>query len=99
MSGGTRVRSGKIVAANANLDIDSVGFLPSRVVVENYSNQCKIEWVNTLADGEGFKTVANGTRTTEATTGVTPRTDGFRLGAEADINDTTTEILHWVAWE
>jgi hypothetical protein len=83
--------------------VRSVGFVPDKVELFNLTNDCHFEWNGMLDDGAGFKTVKSGARTLEATTGITPLQEsgasgpGFSIGAEADINDTTTEVLVWVA--
>jgi hypothetical protein len=95
--------STKRVATSADLDIRSMG-TPRRVVINNLTNACRLEWDDTMADGYGVKFVAAGTRSVEAADGITPLAasgdspPGFRIGALADINDTTTEELHIVVW-
>lgn len=101
---GARYATGTVVATNANLDIRVVDFKPKKVTIKNRTSLAELQYNDTMADGEGWKTVAAGTRTLEVTTGVTPLDatstlpPGFRIGAEADINDTTTEIMEWEAW-
>lgn len=101
---GARYVTGKVVATNANLDVRVVDFKPKKVTLKNETSLAELEWTDVLADGEGWKTVAAGTRTLEVTTGITPLDasttlpPGFRIGAEADINDTTTEVIQWEAW-
>jgi hypothetical protein len=92
------------VATNANLDVRTMG-APRRVLINNITNACRFEWNDTMADGYGIKTVAAGTRSVVSSGGITPLAGsgddppGFRIGgALADINDTTTEVLHIEVW-
>jgi hypothetical protein len=102
-SRGSQYATGKVIATNATLNIRSVGFVPDRVKLLNVDNDCMFDWNNMMADGTGFKTIKAGDRTLEVTTGITPLAEsgsdgpGFSIGAEADINDTTTEGLIWIA--
>lgn len=101
---GALLATGQVKATNANLDVRTVGFKPRKVQVENRDNNVKIEWDETLADGYAVKTIADGTRSLVTSAGITPLAadsngnPGFRIGALADINDTTTEKLAWSAW-
>jgi hypothetical protein len=99
---GSRIVTGTIIATNAVLTIETLEFTPKRVVIENHSNNCKAEWNNQMADASVVKTIEAGTRSLVAAAGITPvsgTTKGFSIGALADINDTTTESLKWVAYE
>lgn len=85
-------------ASGAALPV-TCGFRPTRVVVRNATNNVMLEWVSTLADAYAFKTVAAGTRSLLTSGAITPTSTGFSIGAGlTDINDTTTEQLHWEAW-
>jgi len=101
---GASYKTGSVVATGADLTIRVVDFKPRKIVVTNETSLAEIEWHEGMDDGAAWKTVAAGTRTLEATTGITPEDGtsalppGFTIGAEADINDTTTEILQWEAW-
>jgi hypothetical protein len=100
---GTRYASGSVVATGAVINIRVVDFKPRSVVIKNRTSLCQVQWNETMADAYGWKQVAAGTRTLEAAAGVTPldatstEPPGFSLGAMADVNDTTTEILEWEA--
>lgn len=94
----------KAKATNADLDIRSIGFTPSKVVVRNATSGAMLEWQEHVVDGGGFKTVAAGTRSFVATNGIsllpssagTPA--GIRIGTLADINDTVGEDLYIECW-
>lgn len=93
---------GQTKATNA-LKPFPVGFEPTSILVENHSNNCKLEWRATMDPGTAVKTIADGTRSIVSSAGITVTAAsgntlaGFTVGAVTDINDTTTEDLHWVA--
>ena len=77
---------------------------PRRVVVHNLTNNCRAEWNEGLNAGEAILTIAAGDRTLETTGGFSlldgdsSQPGGVRLGALANINDTTTESLLFEFW-
>lgn len=98
-----RYMTNKITAADAALEVRTVGFVPKRVVVQNETSLARVEWTEAMDDDSAFKTVNHDTaqRSLETSDGITPLTGenpGFQIGNLADINDTTTEILVWEAW-
>ena len=96
---GLRFQSGADKAVNSTALTVTCGFRPSKIVVRNYTNNVMLEWVDTLADAYAFKTVAAGTRSVLSSGAITPTSTGFTIGAGlTDVNDTTTEMLHWEAW-
>jgi hypothetical protein len=97
-SGVNRMMTGSIVASGSAMNIDVVGFRPSRVLVQNVSAPARGEWQDTMADAAALKTVTAGTVSFITSDGITPRAAGFTLGADADLN-TATEVVHWTAWE
>jgi hypothetical protein len=102
---GSRIAIGQVVATGANLDIRTVGFKPRLVEVMNLDNNVTIRWWEGLANGYAEQTIEAGTRSLETADGITPldasgdNPPGFRIGALAHINDTTTEVLAWIAYE
>lgn len=101
-STGARFMEGTIVATNAALEIRTPGFTPRKVKVTNATSLASVEWTQSMANASAWKQVAAGTRTLETSDGITPLTGvnpGFQIGAMADINDTTTELLYWEATE
>lgn len=98
-SGVSRVMTGSVYGTGADLDVRTVGFRPSKVELLNVDGLAKAEWTDTMADGEMVKQVTAGTLSSvTGGNGVTPLSDGFRLGADADMN-VADERLHWVAYE
>lgn len=97
-SGGTRLRNGSVVGTGADLDVRSVGFRPSKVELINKDDHDKLTWTDTMPDASGHKQVAAGTSSFISTLGVTPLSDGFRIGADTDIN-VDGETIMWTAHE
>lgn len=98
-SGVSRTKAGAVNGTGANLDVRTVGFRPSKVELYNESGLAKADWSSSMADGLAMKQVTAGTISmTSAGDGVTPLADGFRLGADSDLN-VTDELVHWVAHE
>jgi hypothetical protein len=98
-SGVSRVMAGSVNGTGADLDVRTVGFRPRKVELFNEDGLVKAEWTETMADGLAMKAVTAGTISmTGAGTGVTPLSDGFRIGADADLN-AADEKIHWVAYE
>jgi len=101
---GMRYVTGTVIALNANLDIRKVGGKPRKIRVVNQTNQVQAEWNEELPEGYAYKILADGTLSVETSNGFSlldgssTEPPGFRLGALADVNDTTTEILKYEAW-
>lgn len=92
-SGGTRIETGKFYGTGANKDVRSVGFRPSKVELINLSSHDKLTWVDVLADGYGHKQIAAGTSSLITSAGITPLSDGFRLGTDTDMNVDGEEVM------
>ena len=102
----TDIETLKVVAKNDILQFDT-GKLPKSIVILNLTTGARAEWNKEMADGEIFVTSAGGgaggvgLKTANGITLIVDeqdvdgqsRTHGFRLGALADFNDTTTEEL------
>lgn len=98
---GALYASNKIVATNAVLAVRTVEFKPRKVVITNLTSLCRLEWNAFMDDDSGLKQVAAGTRSLEASDGITALdgpNPGFQVGTLADVNDTTTEELLWECW-
>jgi hypothetical protein len=96
MSGQKSPMTGLVYGTAANLDVETVGYRPKKVVVRN-ENRIMLEWQADMADASAFKTVAAGTRTLITTLGITPLSNGFRIGTDS-ING-SGEVLYWEAFE
>jgi len=100
-SSARKYASGQIVALNAELKIQTVGFVPDRFRIVNLTNSAKVEWGSGLPVGTNLKYAAAGDLTviTSAAEPYDAKNPGIKIpGALADINDTTTEVLFWEAW-
>lgn len=90
-SGAKRTRVGVFKGAGAQQDVKDVGFRPTKVVLRNRTQNMMLEWVESMADAAGFKTIADGTRSFITANGITPISSGFRLGTDA-FNGSADEI-------
>ena len=97
-SGTSRVMTGAIFGTAADLDVRTVGFRPSKVELFSEDGLAKAVWTESMADASMMKQVTAGTISFPTTLGVTPLSDGFRLGADTDMN-VADEKVHWVAYE
>ncbi len=97
-SGGTRIRNGSVIGTGANLDVRTAGFRPSKVELINKDSHDKLTWTDVMADASGHKQVAAGTSSFITSLGITPLSDGFRIGADTDLNVAGETIL-WTAHE
>lgn len=83
MSGTQRTFQGTFSGTGASLNIDTVGFKPTRVVLINVTGLSKLEWIAPMADASGSKEATAGDKTFITTGGITPRPAGFNLGTDA----------------
>lgn len=100
MSSGTQIRKhGAIKGTGANLDVRTVGFRPRSVDLYNETGLVIAHWTETMTQGRGMKQITAGTMSViGAGLGITPLSDGFRIGADTDVN-VAGELIHWVANE
>ncbi|KXH75410.1 MAG: hypothetical protein AM326_03400 [Candidatus Thorarchaeota archaeon SMTZ-45] len=87
-SGVNRVVVGAVVGTGSAMNIDTVGFRPKLVRVVNVgaTGLSRLEWFKGQADAAAVKTITNGTISVIAANGITPRANGFTLGADANVN-------------
>lgn len=98
MSSGVQLsKNGAFTGTGAELEEKTVGFRPRRVELFNETGLATAVWTDTMSDGKGFKRVTAGTMS-EMTLGITPLSNGFKLGADIDMN-VLGEKVHWVAHE
>lgn len=101
---GVRYASGEVVSTNADLEVRSLGFKPKKVKVTNKTTFYALEHVEGLADASAFEVTDAGAKTLETSDCITlldadsAGNPGFQVGARANVNDTTTEVLLWEAW-
>jgi hypothetical protein len=84
MSSGVQraIRRG-VTLIGANLDVDTVGFTPGEVEVQNTATGVRLFWQEGMPDASAIATAANGDRTYITSNGITPRPNGFRVGSAA----------------
>lgn len=98
-SGVQREIRSTVRATGAALPVRTVGFRPGRVRLWNETTGYQLEWLEGMADDSAVQTTDAGARTIVTSDGITPLSDGFQVGALADVNDTTTEQLRYLASE
>lgn len=96
MSGGKWAVSRGFVGTGANIDIRSLPGRPLSVKIVNRTGLVTAEWNESMPDGSMCKRVTAGTMTFPTTLGITPLSDGFRIGADTDVN-VAGEVGYWEA--
>lgn len=98
---GPRYETGGIIATNALLEIQTVGFYPRKIKIHNITNNYMVEYFDALPVGTNIQHTDAGVRSV-ITSAVEPESGanpGIKIPAGlANINDTTTEELRWEAW-
>ena len=97
-SGAAKVVRGATVGDGTAQNIRSVGFRPRSVKLINVTSGDEMFWQEGMADDEGFKRIAAGAGALVVSDGVIPLSDGFTLGADADMNVAAEKVL-WEATE
>lgn len=95
-SGGSRKMYGSFVGTGADMEVRTVGFRPKHVHIVNITGLCEAEWLLGMADDSMVLRITAGTMTVPTTNGITPLSDGFAVGANADLN-VSGELCRWMA--
>lgn len=98
MSSGTNSYSGSFTGTGAAIDVQTPPFKPSRVDLFNVSGLCKAHWTQDMPDASMMKQITAGTISNVTANGVTPLANGFRLGADADLN-VSGEVVHFTCFQ
>jgi len=95
-SGASKVVRGCFVGTGSAIDVRTVGFRPRSVKLMNVTGLVKGDWVESMADASALKQLNHASAQLSFITsnGVTPLSDGFRLGADTDLN-VAAEIVHF----
>ena len=97
-SGGNRTKVGSFIGTAADKNVDTVGFRPQSVKVYNVGGDCFGYWNKEMADDSMQKTVDSGSGAVDislvVTNGITPRANGFALGADTDLNVATQKVIY-----
>ena len=98
-SGVNRVMNGSYTGTGVAFNIRTVGFRPRKVELINVDGLTRATWTNTMADASVSKIInhASAQNVWATSNGITPLSNGFTVGTDADIN-TDTEVVHWVAY-
>lgn len=82
--------TGSFLGTGSALSITKLGFRPRVVRLKNVAagGLCSLEWWKDMPDGSGWKEVNHDTaqRSFLTSNGITPLSNGFQLGADADLN-------------
>lgn len=99
-SGVNRVVVGAVIGTGSAMNVDTVGFRPKlvRVVNAGATGLARLEWFKGMADAAAVKTVTAGTISVLSSNGITPRANGFTIGADANVN-ISGEIIYFEAHE
>lgn len=97
-SGVSKTRTGSFIGTGSVVEVRGVEFRPRVVRLFNVTDPTQAEWVEGMADDTMMKLTDAPALTYASSDGVTPRSDGFDVGADADIN-AADEVVHWVAHE
>lgn len=95
MSSGVQLsKNGGVVGTGADIDVTVVGFRPRRVDLTNTGGLATSYWLDSLPDASAVKRVTDGTMTFPLTLGITPLSNGFRIGADTDMNVAGEQIFY-----
>lgn len=95
-SGRSRQVIGSFTGTGAEIEVRSVGFRPSQVELINVDGVAIARWTAQMADASALKEITDGTKSFITTDGITPLSNGFKLGADTDLN-VDGELVHYVA--
>jgi hypothetical protein len=98
MASGWKIMHGSFYGTGAQLDITKVGYRPSRVKLINEASDDTLEWHEGMGDGRGFKRLKAGAAAMIGANGIAPLANGFRLGADADLN-VAGELVRYECFE
>lgn len=100
MSSGTQLsKNGAVTGTGLALEVRTVGYRPRRVELVNATGLVTAVWFDSMTEGRGYKRITAGTMSQMAAgEGITPLSNGFRIGVDADLN-VDGEVVHWVAHE
>ena len=94
-SGAPKVQRGSFVGTGASIDVRTVGFRPRSVRLYNISGLATAVWLDGMVDATCLKEVTAGTKSmVSSPNGITPLSDGFRLGADGDLN-VSSELVRY----
>jgi hypothetical protein len=88
---------GSVMGTGSAIDVKTVGFRPKRVEGFNSDGDYFI-WQKDMADASMHKRIdSTGVGSVPTSNGITPLADGFRIGADADLNQNNKRI-YYTCW-
>lgn len=96
------VVTGKVDGTGAAINV-SLGFVPSKVVIENVTNPSKHVWQKGMAAASCIQEITDGTKSIVAADGISEyagsntAAPGFTIGADAVLN-TAADVLYFTAF-
>lgn len=87
---------GSFKGTGSALNITTLGFRPRVLKLMNVTGLCTLNWQQGMPDASGVKTVTAGTISYIVANGITPLSNGFTLGADADLN-VLDEVVYFEA--
>jgi hypothetical protein len=89
---------GAIKSTGGAINIRVLGFRPKAVI--GHVGGVSFHWQKGMADASAYKRTAAGVGSLVVVNGITPLSDGFTIGTDADINPATpTDISYMVIAE
>lgn len=94
MSSGVQRRvQGAFIGTGSEIEIRTVGFRPTRVELYNADDPGFLVWFAGMPDASGFKHVDDAS-TFLSSNGITPLSNGFKIGADSDMNANTEKVFY-----
>ncbi len=97
------VITGKVVGTGAAINV-SLGFIPSKVIIENVTNPSKHVWQKGMAAASCIQEATNGTKSIVSSNGISEYAGavplyapGFTIGTDAVLN-TADDVLYFTAF-
>lgn len=97
-SGVSKTRNGSFNGTGSIVEVRGLDFRPRIVRLINETGLVTAEWHEGMADDSMVMRITAGTMTAETSDGITPTSEGFDVGANADLN-AADELVRWVAHE
>ena len=91
-----QVSVGAVRSTNALLNVRTVGYRPRLVILHVDGDEAY--WQEGMPDNSMYKRIAAGTGTLATTAAITPLSDGFSLGADADLNPSSADDIRWTCY-
>lgn len=101
-SGGSELVTGKIIADGAAANV-SIGFIPSFLIIINYTNPSTHFWTKGMTDAYEHEIGATGTQQIVTSAGISDyagdndQAPGFTIGTNSVLN-TSSDVLYYVAF-